>query len=390
MRTIPWPLLGAVCAAYLLWAGAQQPTVARLDGTKITPAQIDAAVRKSMRQANVTGLGLAIFSRGRITYLKSYGSRDTEKHLPLTPDSIMTAASLTKPAFAAMVMELAHDRIIELDKPIFEYLPKPLAEYSRYRDLASDARYREITMRMLLDHTSGLPNWRWATEDKKLRIYFTPGSRFAYSGEGIELAQMVAEVVTKQPITDLMNARIFEPLGMARTSMVWERRFESDYANGYDEHGKSLGPQRRRTGDAAGGMQTTLGDYARFVEAVLDAKIPNRASREMMLSPQIQITSKHEFPSLDTATTTQNQAIHLSYGLGWGLYWSPYGKAFFKEGHDEGWRHYVVCFEKPGTGMLIMTNSSNGEDTYDGLLRRLIGDDFTPLAWEEFRPSSGN
>jgi CubicO group peptidase (beta-lactamase class C family) len=390
MRTISFPWLMAVFAISVLSVEAQPRVVVRLNGTGITPVRIDAAVKSAMRRAGVTGVGLAIFNRGEIAYLRCYGSRDLEKHLPLTPDSVMTAASLTKPAFATMVMELVEDRILNLDKPIFEYLPRPLPEYPRYTDLASDSRYKQITLRMLLDHTSGLPNWRWATEDKKLRMYFAPGSRFAYSGEGIELAQMVAEIVTKRPITELMNDGVFQPLGMTRTSMVWEKRFESDYANGYDEHGKSLGPQRRRTGDAAGGMQTTLRDYARFVQGLLDAKIPGQAARALMLSPQIEITSKHEFPSLDPETTTQNQAIHLSYGLGWGLYWSPYGKAFFKEGHDQGWRHYVVCFDKPRTGMLIMTNSSNGEDIYDDLLRGLIGDSFTPLRWEGFPPSARN
>jgi hypothetical protein len=86
-------------------------------------------------------------------------------------------------------------------------------------------------------------------------------------------------------------------------------------------------------------------------------------------------------------TTTRNDAIRLGYGLGWGLYSSPYGKVFFKEGRDEGWRHYVVCFNKPKTGILIMTNSSNGEDLYSGLLENLIGDTFTPLQWEGFKPS---
>lgn len=324
----------------------------------------------------------------KIAYLKTYGLRDTEKRLPLTPDSIMTAASLSKSAFATMVMGLVHDEIIDLDKPVYEYLPKPLPDYPRYHDLAGDPRYKQITMRMLLDHTSGFPNWRWAMPDKKLKIYFQPGTRFGYSGEGIDLAQLTVEIVTKQSITQLMDERLFQPLGMTRTSMVWEPRFESDFANGYDEHGKSLGPERRQRGDAAGGMQTTLRDYARFVQAVLDGKIPNKASRQMMLSPQIQILSAHEFPSLDSATNVAgDRAIRLSYGLGWGLFWTPYGKAFFKEGHDDGWRHYVVCFDEPRTGMLIMTNSSNGEDIYDSLLRSVIGDTFTPLDWEGFRPA---
>jgi CubicO group peptidase (beta-lactamase class C family) len=241
---------------------------------------------------------------------------------------------------------------------------------------------------MLLDHTSGFPNWRFFTEDKKLHIYFTPGSRFAYSGEGIDLAQMVVEIVTGKSVDELMNARLFQPLGMTRTSMVWEPRFEDNLANGYDEQGKSLGPQRRKYADAAGGMQTTLDDYARLVQAVLDGRIPDAHSREQMLGPQIEIFSAHEFPTLDSATSdAADRAIRLSYGLGWGLFWTPYGEAFFKEGHDEGWRHYVVCFDKQKSGILIMTNSSNGEDIYDGLLRTLLRDSFTPLEWEGFRPA---
>jgi len=393
MNMAPHPgrilLLFAICVATL---NAQQTSVTRLDGTTIASAQIDAAVARSMNAARVTGAGIAIFNRGRIVYLKAYGFRDTANRLPLTPASVMTAASLSKSAFATMVMTLVHDGRIDLDKPVYEYLPKPLPDYPRYSDLANDARYKQITMRMLLDHTSGFPNWRFFTEDKKLRIYSTPGSRFAYSGEGIDLAQMVVETVTGQPLTDLMNARLFQPLGMTRSSMVWQTRLENDFADGYDEQGESLGPERRQRPDAAGGMQTTLRDYARFVQAVLDGAIPGANARETMLSPQVRIFSKREFPSLSTETNAaDDRAIHLSYGLGWGLFWTPYGKAFFKEGHDEGWRHYVVCFDKPlkkeRSGILIMTNSSNGEDIYDPLLRTLLGDSFTPLEWESFRPA---
>jgi CubicO group peptidase (beta-lactamase class C family) len=369
---------------------AQQVLIARLDGSKISPPEIDAAVIQSMKTAHVAGVGIAVFNRGKVAYLKTYGVRDTEKRLALTPDSVMTAASLTKSAFATMVMQLLQEHAIELDKPVYQYLSKPLPEYPAYQDLADDPRYMQITMRMLLDHTSGFPNWRRFTEDKKLRIYFTPGSRFAYSGEGIALAQLVVETVTKKPLAELMNDRIFRPLAMNRTSMVWEKRFEDDYANGYDEHGKSLGPERRERGDAAGSMQTTPRDYARFVQGVLSGAILAKNDREMMLSPQVSIESKHEFPTLPVEPTTKNNAIHLSYGLGWGLYSTRYGEAFFKEGHDEGWRHYVVCFDKPGIGMLIMTNSSNGENIYEGLLRTVLADTFTPLEWEGFKLSVGD
>ena len=391
LRFLPWVFsasLTIVIGSLSLFS--QQLPVVRLDFSKISPSEIDTAVNRLMDEAHVTGAGIAILNHDRVVYLKTYGVRDKERHLPLTPDSVMTAASLTKPVFATMVMQLVHERIIELDKPVYEYLPKPLPEYPAYEDLADDQRYKQITMRMLLDHTSGFPNWRRFTDDKKLRIYFSPGSRFAYSGEGIALAQMVVETATGKSVKELMNDRVFQPLGMTRTSMVTEERSEDDHAIGYDEQGKSLGLERREKSNAAGSLQTTLRDYARFVQAVLSGAIPDRKSRNLMLSPQIQITSKHEFPSLSTETTTANRPIHLSYGLGWGLYWTPYGKAFFKEGHDEGWRHYVACFERPKTGILIMTNSSNGEDIYSGLLERVLRDTFTPLEWEGFKAPISN
>jgi CubicO group peptidase (beta-lactamase class C family) len=84
-------------------------------------------------------------------------------------------------------------------------------------------------------------------------------------------------------------------------------------------------------------MQMTLRDYARFAQAVLDGTVPNQQERRLMLSPQVQITPKREFPTLSTETTSANQAIRLSYGFGWGLNWTKYDEAFFKEGHDEGW-----------------------------------------------------
>src|SRR6202165_185426 len=175
---------------------------------------------------------------------------------------------------------------------------------------------------------------------------------------------------------------------MTRTSMVWENRFDSDYANGYDEYGRSLGPQRRKNADAAGSLQTTPRDFARFMLAVTQGEGLRNETRELMLTAQIQIYSKHQFPTLATDTTDANKPIRLSYGLGWGLYWTPYGKAFFKEGHDEGWRNYTVCFDKEKTAIIIMTNSSNGEGIFKELLETLIKDTFTPIEWEGYTPYS--
>lgn len=378
-------ILHILLALAVLPAAAQSP-VKRLDGSSISPAEIDAAVSRLMQAAEVTGAGIAIFNEGRVAYLKAYGFRDKEKNLPLTVDSVMTAASLSKVAFAYLVMQLVEEGKLDLDEPVYQYLPKPLPEYPTYKDLAGDPRYKKITARMLLSHTSGFPNFRWINNDRKLNINFEPGSRFGYSGEGIELLQFVVETITGKPLQELMQARVFQPLGMSRTSMVWQDRFESDYANGYDEYGRSIGPERRSTADAAGSMQTTPRDFSQFMLAVMNGKGLQSKTRELMLSPQTQIFAKHQFPTMENIASDENKSIRLSYGLGWGLYWTPYGKAFFKEGHDVGWRNYTVCFDQSKTGILIMTNSANGEGMFKELIETLLKNPYTPIEWEGFTP----
>jgi CubicO group peptidase (beta-lactamase class C family) len=366
-----------------------EATVMRLDGTRIAAREIDATVNRAMQGAHIPAIGIVVLNGGTIVYLKTYGERDQGEHKPLTESSVMTAASLTKPAIAVMVLRLVEQGALDLDRPITRYLSKPLPEYPGYQDLTGDQRYARITLRMLLDHTSGFPNLRRFTDDGKLRIYFDPGTRFAYSGEGIRLAQLVAETVTGQSAESLMREYVFAPLGMSRTSMIWQSQFEDDYANAYDAKGKSLGPQRRRIADAAGSMQTTLHDYARFVQAMMNGKLLKPKTMEDMFSPQIRITSAHEFPTLATETTTANDDIRLSYGLAWGLFRTQHGAAFFKEGHDNGWQHYVVGFRSQGSALLIMTNSDHGEDVYGILLETLLRDTFTPYEWEGFKRPAG-
>jgi CubicO group peptidase (beta-lactamase class C family) len=197
--TLPIGLAGA------LTAPGSESSVQRPDGRDVATSQIDATITRLMEAAHVTGAGIAIFHKGRIAYLKAYGYRDTERRLAMTPGSVMTAASLSKSAFAILVMRLAQDRAIDLDKSISAYLAKPLPEYPRYADLRGDDRYQKLTLRILLSHTSGFANWRAFEGDRKLKIHFEPGSRYAYSGEGIELAQFVVEAAVGRPITALME-----------------------------------------------------------------------------------------------------------------------------------------------------------------------------------------
>lgn len=368
-------------------AKAETAVIHRLDGSTITFAEADRTVTELMQTAEVTGAGVAIINDGKVVYLKAFGLRNAEKNNPLTVDTVMSVASLSKAAFAYMTMRLVDQGSLDLDRPVYEYLPKPLSEYPEYGDLKGDDRYKRITARMLLSHTAGFANFPGAEPDGKLRIHFEPGSKFAYSGEGINLLQFVVETITGKPLEQLMQGLIFQPLEMTRTSMIWQTRFEGNYANNYDESGKLLPPPKWDKAFAAGSMLTTLADCSRFTAAVLNGKLVRKQTRAQMFGAQIEITSKHEFPTLSDESTEENKSIRLRYGLGWGLYRSPYGEAFFKEGYNDGWRDYTVNFVKPKSGILIMSNSGNGQGIFKDLLENLQRNTFTPVEWERFTPS---
>lgn len=364
----------------------RNPMLKRLDGSSISTAEIEQIVTRLMREARVTGLGLAILNDNKVVYVKSFGFRNREEQLPLTENTGMYGASFTKAVFAYMVMQLVAEGILDLDKPIHQYLPKPLPEYEKYKDLASDERYKLITTRMLLSHTAGFPNFRFINPDEKLDIKFTPGLKYAYSGEGINLAQFVIEVITKKDVGEMMRERIFKPFGMTRTSMTWEERFKDDLAVGYDEKEQPLGHNQRRSVRAAGSMDTTISDYARFMEAVMLGKGVTKQMKEVMLTPQVQIHSKTQFPTMSPETTEENRSIKLAYGLGWGLFQTPYGKAYFKEGHDDGWENHAVAFADKKIAIVLMANSSNGDSIFKELLETLIKDRYTPWKWEGYIP----
>jgi len=362
------------------------PAVKRLDGSTIKAKDIERTVTRLMAAGRVTGLALAVLNDGKIAYLNAFGMRDVERKLPLTINSVMAGASFSKAVFAYTVMQLVQEGLLDLDRPVTQYLQKPLAEHESYRDLALDERYKLITARMLLSHTSGFPNWRRFNPDKKLDIKAEPGSRYMYSGEGISLLQMVVRQVSGKPTRDLIQDRVFGPLHMSRTSMVWQPEWEADHAIGYDEEGKAVGPPKRESADAAGSMATTVHDFALLLEALLRGDGLKKAARDKMLAPQIRIHSKRQFPTSSTETTKDNDDIRLSYGLGWGLFWTPYGKAYFKEGHDDGWENYSITFDEKKLAMIIMTNSSNGESIFKELLATVIRDVYTPWEWENYVP----
>lgn len=378
--------------------------IRRLDGHTMRTAEAESYARDILTKEHVTGAEIAILNDGHLVWSAAFGLRDREHNLPMTPETSTWAASITKSVFSTYVMKLVEQSRLKLDVPIADLLDQPLDSYPEYRDSASDLvrdpRYKAVTPRSLLSHTSGLANFATFEPDKKMHLHFVPGSSFAYSGEGLNLLQFVIEQREHKPLDELMQDALFTPLQMQSTAMRWKEGLAVNVADRYDLNEKFISHTRRDHARGAGSMTTSVTDLARFTEAFLRSLSASESKRRVsdsvpsilypetartMLEPVIRIDTLHEFPTFDEPKGTEGPAVGLGYGLGWGqLTKTRYGPAFFKEGHGDGAQNYMICFTKHRDCMMILTNSDNGELAFRPLLEGILGDTVTPWIWENY------
>jgi serine-type D-Ala-D-Ala carboxypeptidase/endopeptidase len=391
---MPAKKIFAISFFLLLLAGISRgQQMVRLDNSTISFASLNTRVGALMKAADVHGLGITIFNNNEPVYKKCFGYKNMETKEPILTGTNFYGASLSKAVFAVWVMHLVEKGLLDLDKPLQDYLPKPIYEYTptkkwhdNYSDLQGDSLYKKITARMCLSHTTGFPNWRWDEPDQKLRIKTNPGSRYGYSGEGLVYLQVVLEYYLGKPLEELMQENIFKPLGMTASSYTWQPGFEKDYCYGHMPNGKLYEKDKDNEARSASTLETTLDDYTLFTTAVLKNQLLNASSTAEMFTPQINIRSITQFGPLRLRDSTLNDNIRLGYGLGWVLLQSPYGTGAFKEGHGDGFQHYSILFPKAGKGIIIMSNSDNAESIFKELLEITIGDTFTPWKWENYIP----
>ena len=365
-------------------AGDGGPVVRDVAGEPVRVARLQRTYAEVMARARIPAISCAILNGGEVAHLETFGVRSAESGEPADAETVFAAASFSKTVFAYLVMILEEEGEMYIDVPVETYLRDRLANDPRYADLAGDLRTTLITGRQALSHTIGFPNWRFLTEDGKLRLNFEPGERFSYSGEGISLLQRVMEKRMGRGLEELARQKIFQPLGMTRTSYVWQTAFEDNHALPHDEFGRPRRLSRRRDADAAGSMYTTASDYARFLGALLSALSldgPRRDTVEAMLARQVSIDSAAMFGPRAAETTRAHEDLRLGWSLGFGRFETRHGPAIFHTGHDFGWQNYTVTHLTPGTGIVLLSNSNNFESVARELVGAALGDEESPFDW---------
>ena len=268
-------ILAGILLLCLTSTFGQNQQIKQLNGKKISTIEIDRIVLDLMSKAKVTGLGLSILNHNRTVYTKSYGYKNKQKQELMDNSTVVYGASFSKAVFAFLTLRLVEEGVLDLDKPIAQYFDKPLPEYEDYADLAGDNRWKLITPRMCLSHTTGFPNWRFLNArtadfeaNGKLAIYFQPGIKYGYSGEGLRLLQLAVEKITGKNLEELAAEKLFKPAGMNRTSYVWQEKFEANFAYPHNSNEETQGRKKKKKADGAGSLQTTITDFSKFIEDI--------------------------------------------------------------------------------------------------------------------------
>lgn len=335
-------------------------------------AQLEQRIPQLMKDGDVPGLSIALLRNGELAWHRGFGVMNTKTNEPITDGTVFEAASLSKPVFAYAVLKLVDAGKFDLDKPLTHYLP------GNY-DVGEDPRLGQITARHILSHTPGFPNWR--PRGGALKIHFTPGDRFSYSGEGFVYLSKVIEHVTGEKFNDFMKKTVFDPLGMTNSSYVWQESYETLKTFRHNSVGEVTGRNKPSQPNAAASLQTTAQDFGRFVSAILKGTGLKKETLKLMLMPQIKVS---ESGTNNTKGSPEKLSPTISWGLGWGLQTTGDGVSFWHWGDNGDSKAYIVAFNRQKLGVVVFANSVMGLSIAPEIIDLAVGGDQPALAWLKY------
>ncbi len=266
-------------------------------------------------------------------------------------ETVWEAASLSKPVVARHVLRLASEGVLDLDEPLDVDLAALRA--------AADPRWRQVTARRVLSHTSGLPNWRGPLASARAAganipvnpeplVFATEPGSFGYSGEGFEVLLHALTRKTGQPATDLLGQAISRS-GMQHSSFVWKPAFDATAAIPHRADGRALAKQHPAQPRAAGSLHTTMADYSAFVLAAIDE------GADEVFQPAVSLDDVH------------------GRSLGWGTVRTSAGQLAWQHGDNRGFKHIAGLCRCRGDGVVVFTNGDAGQTLCREVFRRTLG-----------------
>lgn len=324
---------------FILSCKTERKIITNSGAKEISKKEFDTFFMHLKDSLNMPGISVAIINNSKVVYHNASGVKVMDE--PISADTYFEAASLSKPLFAFFALKQVEKGILDLDKPLFEYLPYPDIEY--------DERYKLITARMILSHSSGFPNWR----EDSLKINFTPGTNYMYSGEGYKyLAHVLAEV-NKVPFSELhtvFQKDIAQPMGANKLFYKWNSEIAQHKATGHQNDAPTSNKRDHKDNDfgAAGGLHTEAINYAKFLTSLFDHTVLSKASTEEMLKEQI------ELPEDDINRILIGAS---GWSLGLGQIPTPNGMCYWHAGNNDDFQSWMHFYPDKKYGIVLFTNS---------------------------------
>ncbi len=310
-----------------------------------------------MSANSIPGLTLTFIENGQLSESFALGVKSLETGESVGNQTVFSGASLSKPIFAYLVMQLMEEGVLDLNTPLVNYFDYP--------DVNSDKRHLEVTAKMILSHTSGLPNWR----KKELKFTNNPGEKYSYSGEGYVWLQRVIEHLKSKSLEELAKSYIFEPLEMNRSSYVFLKEFEDDFSESYKSNGDVNPKNKIQKSNAAASLQTTSEDYAKFLIALIsDERLSSEYLNQM-------------FTPVAPVRKDQTTDFPIYWALGVGIQETPNGNQIFQWGDNYTFKGFFTLNIRTGNGVVYFTNSENGLAPLEDILSRYLEDPQPAAVW---------
>ena len=348
------------------------------DGSDSSAGQ---SIAERMAALRVPGASVAVFEGGRIIWSRGYGVRDRSLGAPVDERTLFQAASISKPVTSAAMFRLIEQGRLALDQDVNERLRSWKVPDSEL------TRTEKVTPRRIVSHTAGLTvhgfagyapgeplpslaqilDGRPPANSAPVRVEARPGGGERYSGGGFTVLQLVMEEVTHRAFGDLLTDLVLRPVGMTRSTFAQPlpRSLADEAATGYDADGTPIGGRFHAYPElAAAGLWTTPSNLARFMLGIgrsyrgEDGALLRQDTARLMLTK-----------------------IPRAGGLGFGLSGEGNALRYRHNGGNAGFSCYAVAFVGSGRGVVLMTNSDNGDALMRELARAIAREYGWPYLW---------
>lgn len=327
-------------------------TVGRAKSQDAASAEADRVVEAERSAQRIPGVSLAVCREGKLVKASGYGLANVELNVAVTTETIFQTGSVGKQFTAMAVMMLVEEGKIGLDEEIGKYLPE------------SPAKWKGITVRQLLTHTSGIADYggeedtmgkgvinfrKDYTEEELLQAFatmpldFAPGEKWKYSNTGYVLLGVIIHRVTGEFYGDFLQQRIFKPLGMSVTRIISEADIVPHRSSGYRlvkgelKNQEWVSPTLNTTADGA--LYTDVLDLAKWDAALYRRDMVKASSYEAMWTP-VQLNSGKTYP----------------YGFGWDVKSEDGRRVVAHDGAWQGFTMSIARYLDSGLTVIVMTN----------------------------------